>query len=97
MWTRKASSRLGCCPLFSMDAIYRGAMFIWSANSFLDNPFTFRASCMAGPKALKSYLIFSCFILFHPITFYCSPYPLRYDYTYHGVDLNKAYFYFVLS
>ena len=31
-----------------------------------------RASFMALPKALKSYLIFSCFILFHPTTFYCS-------------------------
>ena len=24
--------KLGCCPLFSMDAIYRGAMFSLSAN-----------------------------------------------------------------
>jgi len=39
--------RLMYCPLFSMEAIYRGAMCIWSANWFLDIPFDFLAAFMA--------------------------------------------------
>ena len=36
--------KLGCCPLFSMDAIYRGAMFSLSANWLREIPFAFLCS-----------------------------------------------------
>ena len=52
--------KLGCCPLFSMDAIYRGAIFSVSANWWYSLCFS---CCFNGlPESLK---IEFFFILLH--------------------------------
>lgn len=83
--------KLGCCPLFSVDAIYRGAMFSLSANWLRDNPFAFRAALIACPKALKSNFSLLCFIIISPnyIVYFISL--SRYDYTHHSMDRNRTY------
>lgn len=73
--------KLGCCPLFSMDAIYRGAMFSVSANWLRDIPFAFLAALMACPKALKSNFSLLCFIIISPIYILLFIFLSRYDYT----------------
>jgi|GEM_PF-68318 hypothetical protein len=83
--------KLGCCPLFSMDAIYRGAMFSLSANWLREIPFAFLAALIACPKALKSNFSLLCFIIISPnyIVYFISL--SRYDYTHHSMDRNRAY------
>ena len=83
--------KLGCCPLFSMDAIYRGAMFSLSANWLREIPFAFLAALIACPKALKSNFSLFCFIIISPnyIVYFISL--SRYDYTHHSMDRNRAY------
>ena len=83
--------KLGCCPLFSMDAIYRGAMFSLSANWLREILFAFLAALIACPKALKSNFSLLCFIIISPnyIVYFISL--SRYDYTHHSMDRNRAY------
>ena len=83
--------KLGCCPLFSMDAIYRGAIFNLSANWLREMPFAFLAALIACPKALKSNFSLFCFIIISPnyIVYFISL--SRYDYTHHSMDRNRAY------
>ena len=84
--------KLGCCPLFSMDAIYRGAMFSLSANWLREISFAFLAALIACPKALKSNFSLLCFIIISPnyIVYFISL--SRYDYTHHSMDRNRAYY-----
>lgn len=99
-WSTDTSSRvtssykickLGCCPLFSMDAIYRGAIFSVSANWLRDIPFAFLAALMACPKALKSNFSLFCFIVISPNYIVYFIFLSRYDYTQHIIDWNRAY------
>ena len=85
------SANLGAALLFSMDAIYRGAMFSLSANWLREIPFAFLAALIACPKALKSNFSLLCFIIISPnyIVYFISL--SRYDYTHHSMDRNRAY------
>lgn len=53
-------------------------------------PFAFLAAFMAWPKALKSYLSISRFIIISPYYILLFIFSLRYDYTYHGVNINNS-------
>ena len=69
-----------------MEAIYRGAIPILSANWFLDIPLAFRAALIAAPNALKSYSSVVLFMSISPNYILPFTFPLRYEYTYHSVD-----------
>ncbi len=57
-----------------------------------DIPFAFLAALMACPKALKSNFSLFCFIVISPSYILLFLFSLRYDYTYHSMDRNKAYY-----
>ena len=63
---------LGCCPLFSILVKYRGSISINAPTCSRVKPRFNRASLMAKPKALKSYLSSFLRIIHHLCTFYCS-------------------------
>ena len=68
-------AKLGCCPLFSIFARYRGEIKSSSLTFLRLSPYSFLAALMAAPKALKSYIGTGLFaIIIHHITFYSSPF-----------------------
>ena len=53
-------------------------------------PFAFLAALMACPKALKSNFSLLCFIIISPSYILPFTFLLRYKYTYHSIDSNRA-------